>query len=264
MKQTVVIENRPGGNASIAAVAITTSAPDGYTFMVQDGSVVSINPLIYAKLAYNPNDLAAVSSIARAPLFLAVHPKVPVATMEEFVAYVKARPGQLNYGSSGVGSTHHLTMEGIKAALKLEITHIPYKGTGESVPALLGGHVEAAFSAYPSLGGAVGTKAITIIATSSAHPSALAPKVPPVADMIPGFDLAPTIGVYARRGTPTEVMEKVAQEIAAIVREPDVMKQLAAAGAEPLGGGPDDFARTLQSEIERFTKIVQTIGMRPQ
>jgi tripartite-type tricarboxylate transporter receptor subunit TctC len=232
--------------------------------MVQDGSVVSINPLMYAKLAYAPQDLIAVSSIARAPLFLAVHPKVPVRTMSEFVAYARSRPGQLNYGSSGVGSTHHLTMEAMKAALKLEITHIPYKGTGESVPALLGGHVEAAFSAYPSLSGAIESKGITLIATSAAQRSALAPDVPPVADIIPDFDFAPTIGVYARRGTPPQFIQKIAVKITSIVREPDVIRQLAVAGSEPLGGGPDDFARALRNETERFSKVVQAIGIKPQ
>src|SRR6195256_5493556 len=189
--QSVVVENRPGANGGVAAATLTTGPADGYTFMVTDGSVVSINPVIYSKLPYSPEDLVPVALLARAPLFLAAHPKVPVRTMAEFIAYAKANPGKLNYGSSGVGSTHHLSMEAVKAALKLQMTHVPFKGTGESVPALLGGHVDVAFLAYPSLSGAVGTKNITLLATNGAKRSAMAPDVPPVGDFIPGYVFAP-------------------------------------------------------------------------
>lgn len=262
--QSVVVENRPGGNASVAVAALTGSPADGYTFMVQDGSVVSINPQIYAKLAYAPQDILPVALIARAPLFLAAHPKVPVDSMREFIAYVKARPGQLNYGSSGVGSTHHLSMEAIKAALKLEMTHIPYKGTGESVPALLGGHVDAAFSAYPSLSGAVGNKSVKLLATNGAQRSAQAPDVPPVADFIPGFDFAPLVGLYARTGTPPAIVQRIATEVAAIAKEPEAIRQLAIVGIEAVGAGPDEFASALKSEAERVAKAVQAAGIKPQ
>lgn len=262
--QSVVVENRPGGNASVAVAALTGSPADGYTFMVQDGSVVSINPQIYAKLAYAPQDILPVALIARAPLFLAAHPKVPVDSMREFIAYVKARPGQLNYGSSGVGSTHHLSMEAIKAALKLEMTHIPYKGTGKSVPALLGGHVDAAFSAYPSLSGAVGNKSVKLLATNGAQRSAQAPDVPPVADFIPGFDFAPLVGLYARTGTPPAIVQRIATEVAAIAKEPEAIRQLAIVGIEAVGAGPDEFASALKSEAERVAKAVQAAGIKPQ
>jgi tripartite-type tricarboxylate transporter receptor subunit TctC len=262
--QAVVVENRPGGNASVAASAVETSPSDGYTFMVQDGSVVSINPLIHASLSYDPKELLPVSAIARAPLFLAVHPKVPVRTMREFVDYARAHPGQLNYASSGIGSTHHLAMEAIKAALKLEITHVPFKGTGEAVPALLGGHVDAAFSAYPSLSGAVAQGRVRLLATSAPRHSPLAPDVPPVADLIPAFDFAPTIGVYARAGTAPAIIEKIATEIAAIVKEPDVIKLFGAAGIEPVGAGAGEFGRALKMETARAKRVVESAGIKAQ
>jgi tripartite-type tricarboxylate transporter receptor subunit TctC len=109
LTKSVVIENRPGANGRVAVAALLGSPPDGYTFVVTDGSILSINPLLYASLSYNPNDILPIAMLARAPLFLAVHPKVPAATMNEFIAYARARPGQINYGSSGVGSTHHLS-----------------------------------------------------------------------------------------------------------------------------------------------------------
>jgi tripartite-type tricarboxylate transporter receptor subunit TctC len=262
--QSVVVENRPGGNGSVSVAALMALPADGYAFIVQDGSIYAINPHIYAKMSYKPDDLAPVVMIARAPLFLAVHAKVPVGTMKEFIDYVKANPGKLNYGSSGVGSTHHLSMEALKASLKLVMTHIPFKGTSESVPALLGGHVDVAFAAYPNLSGAVDGKNIKLLATNSAQRSAIAPDVPPVADFIPGFDFAPSIGMYARTGTSSALIQKIANEIAVLIKEPEIVKLFAAAGIEPAGGGPDEYAKALKRESEHVAKTVEAAGIKPQ
>ena len=262
--QSVVVENRPGANGGVAAATLTTAPADGYTFMVTDGSVVSINPVIYSKLPYNPEDLVPVALLARAPLFLAAHPQVPVRTMPEFIAYAKANPGKLNYGSSGVGSTHHLSMEAIKAALKLQMTHVPFKGTGESVPALLGGHVDVAFSAYPSLSGAIETKRVTLLANNAAQRSSQAPDIPPVADYVPGFDFAPIIGLLARSGTPQAIIRQIAAEAVALVKEPDMVRQFAVAGIEPVGVGPDEYGRALKDEVKRVVDVVRVAGITPQ
>ncbi len=263
--QSVVVENRPGGNGSVAAAAIAAAPSDGYTLMVTDSAMLSVNPLFFKQLAYSPQkDFVPVALLARAPLFLAVHSDVPVATLKEFIDYVKARPGQINYGSSGVGSSHHLTMEAMKAALHLSMTHIPYRGAGQSVPALLGGHVQVLFSAYPSLKGAVETNRVKLIATNSAQRSPLAPDVPPLADVIPGFDLTTLIGVYARTGTPAAVVRKIAVEAVAIVNQPDVAPQFAVLGMEPTGEGPDAFRRAIASEIDRVTKVVESAGIKAE
>ena len=262
--QSVVVENRPGANGGVAAATLTTAPADGYTFMVTDGSVVSINPVIYSKLPYNPEDLVPVALLARAPLFLAAHPQVPVRTMPEFIAYAKTNPGKLNYGSSGVGSTHHLSMEAIKAALKLQMTHVPFKGTGESVPALLGGHVDVAFSAYPSLSGAIETKRVTLLANNAAQRSSQAPDIPPVADYVPGFDFAPIIGLLARSGTPQAIIRQIAAEAVALVKEPDMVRQFAVAGIEPVGVGPEEYGRALKDEVKRVVDVVRVAGITPQ
>jgi hypothetical protein len=158
--QSVVVENRAGGGAAAAVSALMGAPADGYTFIVTDGSIVSTNPALFKQLSYNPKDIVPLALLGSTPLFLAAHPDLPVSTLREFVDYVKAHPGQINYGSSGVGSIHHLSMEALKAPLRLEMTHIPYRGTGQSVPALLGGHVQVLFSAYPSLVGAVESKKV--------------------------------------------------------------------------------------------------------
>lgn len=263
--QSVVVENRPGGNGSVAAAAIAAAPADGYTLLVTDSAMLSVNPLFFKQLAYSSHrDFVPVALLARAPLFLAVHSDVPVATLREFIDYVKARPGQINYGSSGIGSTHHLTMEAVKAALHLTMTHVPYRGTGQSVPALLGGHVQALFSAYPSLKGAVESNRVKLIATNGAQRSPLAPDVPSLAEVIPGFDLITLIGVYARAGTPLPVVRKIAAEAVAIVKQPAVLPQFAALGMEPAGEGPEEFGRAVADEIERVTKVVDSAGIKPE
>ena len=263
--QSVVVENRAGGNGSVAAAAITSAPADGYTLMVTDSAMLSVNPMFLTQLSYNPQkDFVPIALLARAPIFLAVHSDVPVATLREFIDYVKARPGQVNYGSSGVGSTHHLTMEAMKSALQLQMTHIPYRGTGQSVPALLGGHVQALFSAYPSLKGAVETNRVKLLATNGAQRSPLAPDVPSLAEVIPGFDLITLIGLYAHAGTPPAIVQKIADEAIAVVQQPSVVPAFAALGMEPAGEGPQAFAKTIASEIERVTKVVESAGIKPQ
>lgn len=262
LDQSVVIENRPGANGRIAVAALLGASADGYTLVVTDGSILSINPLLFANLSYSPGDVLPIAMLARAPLFLAVHPNVPAATMREFIAYAKAHPGQINYGSSGIGSTHHLSMEAMKASLGLVMTHVPFKGTGESVPALLGGHIEALFSAYPSLGGAADGNKVKLLATNGAQRSAQAPTLPSLAEFIPGFDFAPTIGIFGRPGTPSAVVGKIVAEVLAVVKEPEVIKQLAVAGVEPAGAGPDEFASVLQAETRRAAAAVQAAGIK--
>jgi tripartite-type tricarboxylate transporter receptor subunit TctC len=178
------------------------------------------------------------------------------------VEYVRARPAELNYGSSGVGSIHHISMEGFKSELQLNMPHVPFKGTGESVPALLGGHVQVLFSAYPSLSGAAGTNFVKLLASNGADRSSQAPDLPAISEIIPGFNFASIVGVFARVGTSAPVMQKIATEAIAIMKEPEVIKQLAIVGVEPKGGGPDEFDRAIKGETERVARVVKMAGIR--
>ena len=263
--QSVVIENRPGAGGNVAAAALLGTPADGYTMMVTDGSMFTINPKLMKQLTYDADkDFVPVVQLARGPLFLAVHPKLPVSTFKEFIDYARANPGKINYGSSGLGTTHHLTMEAIKAALKLDMAHVPFKGTGQSVPALLGGHVDVAFSAYPSLAGAVQGKQVKLIATNGLKRSADAPDVPAISEFIPGFDFAPVIGVFAKAGTPKAAIDKIAAEAMAVVKMPEVVAQLAKVGVEPAGAGPDDYAKGLKEEADRVAATVKAANIQPQ
>jgi tripartite-type tricarboxylate transporter receptor subunit TctC len=156
---------------------------------------------------------------------------------QELIAYVKSKPGQLNYGSSGIGSTHHLTTESMKSALGLDIKHIPYKGTGQSVPALVGGQVEMLFSAYPSLAGFVKDGRVKLVATNAAQRSSLAPNVPAISELVPGFDFAPIVGILAPAGTPAAIIQKIAAEVVTITKQPDTIAAMAVAGIDPVAAG---------------------------
>lgn len=263
--QSVVIDNKPGANGVVAAQALASSPKDGYTFLVTDGSMFSVNPAIYKNLGYDfKRDFIPISLAARAPLYLAVNPKLPVNTLQEFIALAKAKPGTINYGSSGVGSTHHLTMEAMKLALGLDITHVPFKGSGQSVPALLGGQVEVLFSALPSLAGFVRSGQVKLLASNAAQRSAQAPNVPAIAETIPGFDFAPIVGILAATGTPASVIERISAEMAAVAKIPDLIQNLNNAGVDVVGSSPADYSKALLGETERLAKTIAATGIKAE
>jgi tripartite-type tricarboxylate transporter receptor subunit TctC len=189
---------------------------------------------------------------------------VPATTLQEFIALAKAKPGTLNYGSSGIGSTHHLTMEALKASLGLQITHVPFKGTGQSVPALIGGQVDVLFSALPSLAGFVKSGQIKLIANNAAQRSSQEPGVPAIAEIIPGFDFAPIVGVLAATGTPASAIARISAEMAQIAKMPEVITTLNNAGIEPIGSSPADYNKAILGENERLAKAIVASGIKPE
>ena len=263
--QSVVIENKPGGNGGVAAATLASAPADGYTLLVTDGSMLTINRLLSTKLSYDPDrDFLPVSQIAQSPLFLAVNSSVQARTLAELIALAKAQPGKLNYGSSGVGSSHHLTMEAFKAGTGIFVTHIPYRGSANSVPAMIGGQVEMVFSAYPSLAGFVKNGQARMIATNSLKRSALAPEVPAIAEKLPGFDFAVTVAMLAPKGTPPEVVQRLNTEIDRIVRRPDVITALQVAGIDPMGGPPEQLSAALKAEMTRVAAAAQRANLKAE
>lgn len=249
------MENKPGGNGVVAHQTLMSRPTDGYSFIVSDGSMLSITPQINKAAKYAVGqDLQAVSLIARSPLFLVAHPKTGIKTLKDFVAQVKKNPGAYTYGSSGIGSTHHLTMEAMKSDLGLFLTHVPFRGSSQSVPALVGGQVDFLFAALPSMLGFMKNGQVTILASNDAKRSALVPEVPSIAEVIPQFDFSVTVGVLARSGTPPELMKRVSEEIAQVVKMPDVMEKLLAAGIEPVGGGADTYRKAIELENSAMSK----------
>ena len=263
--QSVVVDNKPGANGVVAAQVLASSPKDGYTFLVTDGSMFSINPAIYKNLGYEfKRDFMPVSLAARAPLYLAIHPKVPVNTLQEFIALAKSKPGALNYGSSGIGSTHHLTMEAMKAALGIDLTHVPFKGSGQSVPALIGGQVEVLFSALPSLVGFVKAGQVKLLASNAAQRSSQAPNVPALAETISGFDFAPIVGVLAATGTPASVIERISAEMTLIAKMPEVIQTLNNAGVDSIGSTPLEYNKAILDENQRLAKAIAVAGIKAE
>ena len=260
--QPVVVENKPGGNGVVAAQALATRPADGYTLMVTDGSMFSINPFIYKSLPYDPQkDFTFISLTARAPLFLAVHPTMPVKDFTEFVALVKSKPGTYSYGSSGIGSIHHLTFESIKATLGIDVLHVPFKGTGQSIPALVSNQVSAVWSAMPSIGGFVKEGKLKLIAVNSQKRSSLAPDLATVAETsIPDFDFAPTIGFSGPAGIPAAIVAKVSADVAEVLRDPALKERLHVLGIDAVGGSPQDYLAQVRADTPRFEKAVKVAG----
>jgi tripartite-type tricarboxylate transporter receptor subunit TctC len=263
--QSVVVENRAGGNGGVAAGAIAAAPADGTTLLVVDTTLLSVSPLFISQLSYDPRkDFVPIAALARTPLFLAVSADTPIKSLQEFVDYVKARPGQVDYGSAGIGSTHHLTMEAMKSALHLDITHVPFRGTSQAVPALLGNHVQVLWASYPNLKAGVESGRIRLLANNGLVRSPLLPELPPLADIIPGFDLVSVIGIYARHDTPDPIVRKIAADATEITKAPDMNPWLAALGMEPVGEGPEGFAKLIANEVATITKVVQAAGIKPQ
>ncbi len=263
--QQIIVDNRPGANGVVAAQNIFASPADGYTFLVTDSSMFTVNPSLYANLAYDAKkDFVPVSLIANAPLYLAVHPGVAANTLQEFIALAKARPGELSYGSSGVGSTHHLTMESLKNAVGIDVVHVPFKGSGQSVPALIGGQTSAVVSALPSLSGFVKTGQVKLLAVNSLRRSPQAPNVPAISETVPGFDFAPSIGVLAAAGTPPAIIQRISSEIAALVKQPEVIESMNKMGIDPVGGSPEQYAALLKEDGERSARAIKAAGIKAE
>ena len=263
--QPVVVENKPGASGAIAASAIAQAPADGHTLLLTDGQLLAITPLLSAKPTYDATkDFTPVSLVGTAPLFLAVNPNVKATSLDELISLAKSKPGALNYGSAGIGSPHHLTAEAMKEGLGIFITHIPFRGSGASMPAMVGGQVDMVFASPPALMGFVKSGQARLIAINAGKRSALAPDVPALAEKIPGFDFAFTVVVLAKTGTPASTVTRISQAIAAAVKQPDVVELLRTAGVDPMGGGPDDLTKAMKAESIRVAAAAKRANLKAE
>ncbi|MSQ73005.1 MAG: tripartite tricarboxylate transporter substrate binding protein [Betaproteobacteria bacterium] len=260
--QQFVVDNRPSAGGIVACELVARAAPDGYTLLVADVGQVAINPAIYSKLSYDPvKDFAPIGLMGTAPMFLVIHSSVPATGLKELIALVKSKPGQYNYGSSGIGSIHHLTMEMIKAQTGMEITHVPYKGSGQAVPAVVGGQVPMLLSALPSIAPHVKSGTLRILAVGTAKRTPQAPGVPTFAELgVPEVEFLPEIGLLAPAGTPAAIVARLSAEVAKAVRNPDTVQRFAALGIDPVGDTPESYAALIKSDIAKYAKAVRISG----
>lgn len=263
--QSVVVENRPGGGAIIGTEAVARAAPDGYTLLLI-ASTHAINPSFYRKLPYHPvKDFALVGLVGETPNILVVHPSLPVRTPAQLIALAKRRPGDLLFGSAGVGQTTHLAGELFKSMAKINVVHVPYKGSGAAEIELAGGHVHYILDSMPAAMPNVKSGKTLALATAGAKRSPTLPDVPTIAESgLPGYEFATWLGIVAPAGTPPAIVTKLNGELVRVMAQKDVGEVLFSQGAEPRTNTPQQFLAFMNDQIALFAKIVVDAGIKPE
>jgi len=262
--QRVVIENRPGAGTSIAAEAVANAPPDGYTlFFASIGN--AFNATLYSKLKFNfIRDFVPIAGIAHVPEVMAVNPAFPEKTGVDFIAYAKAHPARINVGSAGTGSGGHLAAELFKMLAGVDMVHVPFRGNGPALAALLGGQVDLLFPTLPSsIEYIKAGKLRALGVTTAARLDALA-DLPTVGEFVPGYEVTAWYGLAAPAGTPAEVVERINREVNAGLADPKMKARLADLGVIPMAGSPADFAKLIADETERWAKVIRTAGIKAE
>lgn len=257
--QQVVVDNRAGAGGILGAEVAAKSPPDGYTLFLGGVGSHAINPSIHRDLPYDPvKDFAPVSLIAAAPLILVANPAVPASNLQEFIAYVRAHPGDVNYASNGNGSSSHLAAAMFESMTGTRMTHVPYKGLAPALVDLLSGQVQVMFSSVVAILPHVQAGKVKAIAVTGRKRLAQLPNVPTVAEAgVPGYQASSWYGILAPAGTPPQVIERLHTEIAKAVRDPAVRKSFETEDAEPIGSTPQEFAEHIRAELERLGKVAR-------
>jgi tripartite-type tricarboxylate transporter receptor subunit TctC len=262
LKQQVAVDNRAGAGGLIGADIAAHSPADGYTLLLGNVAALAIIPNVQKKMPYDAlKDFAPISLIASAPLIVVVHPSVPVHTIKQLIALAKAKPGQLNYASNGVGSSTHLATEMFKLMTKTNLVHIPYKGLGPAVTDLLAGQVQLMFSSAVAMMPHVQSGRLRAIGMTGTKRSAAIPDIPTVAESgVPDYESGSWYGILAPTGTPRDIIALLSREIAAAVRSPDITDRLVAEAVIPVGSTPAEFAAHIQKEYTRIGNVIRSSG----
>ena len=264
--QPIVIDARPGAGGVLGTEVAARSAPDGYTLFMANNSTHGSNPAVYAKLPYDAvKDFAPVSFVASVPYVLVVDPKLPVKTVQEFIALVKANPGKMNYASAGNGSTHHFCGELLKSMTGIDIQHIPYKGSGPGIAGLLGGEVSMMFSNVADIGAQVKGGKVRALAVTATKRSSTLPEVPTMAEAgLPDFVITSWFGLLVPAGTPAAIVGRLNAETVKVLGRADVKATLGAQGLDVASSTPEQFAAHIRSEIARFGQIAKAAGIKAE
>uniref|UniRef100_C5CMF3 LacI family transcriptional regulator n=1 Tax=Variovorax paradoxus (strain S110) TaxID=543728 RepID=C5CMF3_VARPS len=259
--QPVVVDNRAGAGGNVGSDLVAKAPADGYTLVMGVTGSHAINTSLYSRMPYDPvADFVAISQVAVVPNVLVVHPSVPAKNLAELVALAKKEPGKLNYASLGNGTAAHLGMEMLKSEAGIDITHVPYKGSAPAVSDLLAGQVQMMVDGLPSALPHVKAGKLRAIALTSLHRAPSLPGLPTIAETYPGFYADAWSGLFAPKGTPQPVVDKLSAEVQRILKLPDVREKLTALGAEPVGSTQAEFAAHVKREIDKWAKVVKTSG----
>ncbi|RAI57213.1 Bug family tripartite tricarboxylate transporter substrate binding protein [Roseicella frigidaeris] len=261
--QPVVVENRPGAGATIGADAVAKARPDGTTLLYGTPGPQIVNPSLMPSLPYDPvRDFTPVVSLVSAPNLLVVNPGLPVRSVPELIALAKARPGELTFGSSGIGASSHLAGEMLKLRAGIEVTHVPFRGSGPAIQELIAGRIAFLIDTLLLFVEHRASGAVRAIAVASAQPSTLMPDLPTIAETLPGFDSAAFNYLAGPAGLPAPVVERLNAETNSILAETGFRRRLAELGLEPIGGPPEATAATIRSEAARWREVIQAAHIR--
>jgi len=262
--QQIVVDNRAGASNTIGIALVAKSPPDGYTFTITPASL-AINPSMFRKMPYDTlRDLAPVSRIAESPSLLALHPSVPAKNVKQLIALARAKPGLVTFASSGIGTIPQMAGELFNLMGGVKIEQVTYKGSGQGVLSVISGEVSALFASPISLMQLVKAGKLKPLAVTSKARSAALPEIPAIAETLPGYEAIQWFGILGPAATPRPVVERLSQELARILRAPDMAERLAADGMDVVASTPDEFAATLRAETEKWAKVIRAAGIQAQ
>jgi tripartite-type tricarboxylate transporter receptor subunit TctC len=261
--QSIVVDNRPGAGGTVGTRAVANSEPDGYTILLGYTGTLAIGPSLYKNVGYDPRkDFAPIGMIGNAPSALVVHPSFPVKTVAELIAYAKANPGKVNFGSAGVGTVNHITGEYFARSAGITLVHIPYKGTGPALTDLLGGHIPMALAPIPAIHADVAAGLLRALAVTGKTRSGLLPDVPTISEAgLSGFEASLYYGLVAPAGTPRPVIDKLNKELQAALASDEVKKQLGLDGTEITSGTPEDYADFIDTDEKKWSELFKASGV---
>jgi tripartite-type tricarboxylate transporter receptor subunit TctC len=263
--QQVVVDNRPGGSTIIGTELVARAAADGYTLLVTPAPF-TINPTLQPKLPYDSQrDFTPITLINTTPLVIVVHPSVPVRTLQEFIRLARSRPGKLNFGSSGTGGSNHLAGELFNTLAGVKLVHVPYKGNAPALADLIGGHIDVVFNGLTSAIPQIRSGKLRALAVTSATRTAALPELPTAIEAgLPGFEATAWNGLIGPAALPREIVNRLAQEIARIVTSAEMRERFRNEGGDPVGSTPEQFARFLRDETEKWAKVIRLSGAKPE
>jgi len=261
--QPVIVESKPGAGTMIASEYVAKAAPDGHTVLLAASSL-GIAPALYSKVNYDPvKDFAPISQVASVVHVLEVHPSVPVKSVAELIAWLKANPGKANYGSVGAGTSTHLESELFNTMAGVKMTHVPYKGSAPALMDLVGGNLQVMFDAWASSGPFVKDGKTRLLAVTTAQRSKILPDVPTVAESgLPGYEAMPWLGFVAPAGTPAAAVNRFHAELTEVLKEPEVQERFRNLGLDIIGNTPEQFADFIKKDIVKWAKVVKDSGAR--
>ncbi|MBI3197101.1 MAG: tripartite tricarboxylate transporter substrate binding protein [Rhodospirillales bacterium] len=265
LKQSFVVENKPGAGGTIGADVVAKAAPDGHTLLMMSNTLTTNETLLTKKPYALMRDLTAVAPVNSSDLVMAVSPSLPAKTVQELIAYAKANPGKLSYASAGPGTPYNLAGELFKTMTGTDILHVPYKNSGDARSAVIGGHVQIMFDAVTAMKGQIDAGQVRALATTGLTRSAVLPNVPTVNEAgVPGYEATIWLGIMAPTGTPKEIIDRLNLEIGKIIARPAIREAWAKQGAVPMTMTPAAFATFLKGDIDKWAKVIEKAGLKVQ